>query len=494
MLSTLLAAPALFLAVLPMPGEQLDHAQLAAQWMKAHAIDPGVVPEEQAEMDALVRGSSVAIEIGGVRLLLPPEEAGHARVVAAFDTLLDVHELWASWTTEGEPEQKLPKDVAAARKRIDKWVGKSLSSALAQVSPGQELFASVDLDDERLAKAFDDWNGWIRTSAGERVAGGARGELMLLPTRKSFVQFACFLGHALPELRATYWAPDIANWSALDYYSTRVSPLSYAAPDAGDFTAEYPMDTKNKDGLRQHVALMGARTLIDAALGDGIDPMFTGGLANLAVIDLFDSVDTKVDGDRRSNTTQGRSVFVPAFAGGRSAGGSLPPVSAESRWRAERGKQYFLRQLRAAQKQASKRVEDKEARHRAFMLESDGGADQLLIETPLLHPSVASLKVEEAFVGDYAEMVRAYRVGFLHWLRDESSKGSNAEFARFLTALAEAPPEEDAAEGDAIEAAAAEDAVDPFSVNIVATYAIPLSARTPTDADLEGRFLRWLAK
>ena len=195
----------------------------------------------------------------------------------------------------------------------------------------------------------------------------------------------------------------------------------------------------------------------------------------MLVIDLFEQVDTKIDGDKRSNATNGRSRFVPASQGGQSSGGSLPPVAADSRWRTDNGKQYFLRQLRAGQKAGSKKAEDKADKQRIFLLESDAGDDRRALAAPLLHASVAEKRVDRRFLGDYAELVRAYRVGFLHWLRDESSKDSSDRFVELLDALATG------GETDFVEV-------------VARTYEMPLSAEVPSKEDLEGRFLRWLAK
>ena len=228
-LSLAFAAGALVASHPQANADDLVHAQLAEAWRVEHGIALDEVTEEHEPLDALIARSFVAVELGSLRLLFPPGEAGAARSVAALETLFDVQETWANWNSTGTHDAKLPKDVAKARKALSKWNKKHLQEVLVATKAGDELFANAGLD-EKTAAAFDTWNAWILASSGARIADGARAEIVLLPTREQFVEFACFLGSAMPALQSVYWSSDIATWSELDYYDTRVSPLSYASP------------------------------------------------------------------------------------------------------------------------------------------------------------------------------------------------------------------------------------------------------------------------
>jgi hypothetical protein len=188
-------------------------------------------------------------------------------------------------------------------------------------------------------------------------------------------------------------------------------------------------------------------------------------------------VDTRVDGDTGSRSTEAVNVFV---AGGNPSGGTIAN-SAESRWRETHGADRFLGPLKRSQKAAAGEAQERWARPGGFELLDATGSSSHVVWAPLLGAHGTG-PPPAPYHADHMEFRRAYRVAFLHWLRTRGagSKKSSAEaFARFARTLA----------GGASAAEAIEEG-----------YGLPLSAPSPAEllaADtlpLEGRFLVWLSK
>src|SRR5262245_26557432 len=201
-------------------------------------------------------------------------------------------------------------------------------------------------------------------------------------------------------------------------------------------------------------------------------------MANALVIDLYDELDTRIDGDVRARSSQGSSAFIP---GGNPNGGALPPTSAESRWRETRGKDHFVRILSQVQKQTGKKAPSRAEKLARFELLCDGGGKRELVLAPFL--GAPASKPGQEFLGDYLELVRCYGVAFLHWLRLEGAgkpEESGARFGELLRRLGKGVKTED------------------LPRVLQEIYGQPLSADSVhglfDGATLEGRFLSWLSR
>ena len=195
-------------------------------------------------------------------------------------------------------------------------------------------------------------------------------------------------------------------------------------------------------------------------------------LANILVIDVFGQVDTRNDGDQRAKMTEEVSVFVPGALGD----GTMPAVSADSRWRADQGADYFVRVLFQSQKDGSNEAESRALKLATFPMVADDKVKEFTVHAPFL--GSAAMVPEEEFLGDYIEFLRAYRVAFLYWLRAESQgsdKKSAAAFAELLAGLAR-------------------DETTPLIDLLQDVYKKPLSSETFDKKTLEGEFLGWLSK
>ena len=83
----------------------------------------------------------------------------------------------------------------------------------------------------------------------------------------------------------------------------------------------------------------------------------------------------------------------------------------------------------------------------------------------------------DSVADDYAEFLRAYKSGFLHWLQTEAAgkKESRAKFGEFFVTLAQGEPRD-------------------FQVAVEEFYGSPLSSKDVDKNDLEGQFLKFVSK
>jgi hypothetical protein len=246
----------------------------------------------------------------------------------------------------------------------------------------------------------------------------------------------------------------------------------------GEYAQGTGMNENDPTGMQQQLVQLSMNSLFDASYSGRVPAAFIQGLSMNLVIDLYGHIDTRVDGDVRSRTTQAREMFVP---GGASDGGLLPKNSAESRWRDLRGEDHFIGILRLAQKESKGLVKRPEVPAAIFGLRSDSGGEIHPVVGPFLGPrAAAETPVPDTFQGDYQEMLRSYKSAFIFWLQTEaagSKRKSQQSFATLLTRLARAGEDEG------------------FGEVFAEVYeGKPLSDETASPESLEGSFLVWLQK
>ena len=159
----------------------------------------------------------------------------------------------------------------------------------------------------------------------------------------------------------------------------------------------------------------------------------------------------------------------------------LQKNSAETRWRAERGKDHWIRMLRSAQKDGEALDRGGKNRPAQFSVRNDDGGKQQLVKAPFLGSAAAQTVVPPTeFKGDFAEFLRAYKSAFIYWLQNKSGGGEKAareSFARLLARLG-----------------------DPnLATNFEAVFTEfysdkPLSSPACDKDTLEGQFLAWLQR
>lgn len=319
---------------------------------------------------------------------------------------------------------------------------------------------------------------------------GAR--IVLAPDRRDFQRLVAFFGEADPSLRGLYWHDGVKVWTEFWWNDIQVVALEYppATGDSDDPGDGIRMDFREPSGLEQHVAQRGAMGLVWHTFGDGLPPAIEMGLAQLLVVEAYGENNVRSGGSVRGSETEAFEAFIP---GGNPSGGFLPPISADSPWRADKGKDHFVKVLRASQKAGSKGAphpgpdgeKPKKSKHDKlawFLLQAGSGSHP--VRAPFLgQVSLGKLQPPAAFGSDYMEFFRAYKTAFLHWLATAGAGGkqdSAAAWHALAAAIATA-----GGEGD-FEALAAE------------VYGMPLSAHDGPDKDqeesLEWAFLTWLSK
>ncbi len=455
---------------IPFAQDDLLHDEVAQRWLKRNGVEaPKNFPD-------LLERSFAHLAVGVFDVYLPVSclQDGKAlkEVGAALQALSDAQHAFAGWV-RGAADEKRKDDPLA------KWFDSLSPRALNGKNLGGADLAEAAGADEAVRTALAEFAATQRTGAPlgvERPLAGI--PLVVLPRRAEFVELTCVVGALLPNQRASAWSEGITTWLEYQAEGIPLLTLEYAATPDGDYSKGISVGERNPAALKQLVAQVASRALLGRLYSDGLDPALCSGMANALVIDLYGEIDTRIDGDVRTRSTQGSSAFVP---GGNPDGGVLPPISAESRWRETRGKDHFVRILSQVQKQSGKKAPSRAEKLARFELQSDDGAKRELVTAPFLGPN-AKKPGEEVF-GDYLELVRCYGVAFLQWLRIEGASQpaeSGARFAELLRTLGRGAKTENL----------------PDILHEI--YGQPLSGPSVhalfDGATLEGRFLAWLSR
>ena len=466
-------------------GDDLQHEALAHKWLSEHGVE--APSPARVDLHELVREHFAHLRFGAYELYFPDsavrENAGAEDLRDVLEALLAAQSRWIEWLPAERGTAADHKAFAKSDKALGTWLKRLKPRTLSGLDPlaGRDLVEVLDPKDgvKNALASIAELMG-PGGAFGSQLDGAEPARLVLLPTRGEFVEFACGVGCVKTGARSAYWTADLFNWTSIDFGGTRALPLEFAAPDAAnDYTRGITMNSRNPEGLAQHVTQLAIRSLLETTFGERIEPMVAGGLANSLIVEEFGEIDTRTDGDLRSSSVNGRSMFIPASMGGQSQGGVLPPGNADSRWRKERGKGHFIAQLRAAQDAGAGQAKRNE-KTLHFQLQSDTGAFGHAVRAPFLGSEGNGAAPPAAYRGDYIEFLRAYRCGFFYWLRTEAGgrgKASKERFGRLLEVLGDPT----SGGGDFVDA-------------LSRVYDVPLSSAQPGKDDLEGRFLRWLTK
>lgn len=444
-----------------------DNEALARAWLEQVGVDPAgkQVPQVLSEGFAHLR-------LGIFDLHLPAGSAGEwsQAYLDSIDGLLALQELWLRWIPPREDAEGHAR-AAAWLATLRSWAGKLSKRDLgkAEVGPGGDLLEALEPDEE-VRSAAAGLASWFGAGGPLPHEGEPRFvSLVFAPDRVSFVTVLSVIGLLDEPWRHDYWSPDIVTWTHGQWGGIRVLALEFATPEATEnYERSISMTQKNKRALAEHVVQLGTRTLLERL---GVPSLFAVALANNMTIELFGEVDTRNDGDTSARKVDAVSIFVP----GALSDGVLPPANADSRWRKDKGEDWFIPALRKGQKDGAKQARSKWQKKILFSLEGEN-RDKHTVSAPFFGPGSEAPPPE--FLADYTEFLRAYRSGFLHWLRQDGVEGdeeaSLRAFGDFLSAIATA------AEPD-------------LGAALGAVYPLPLSKEKIDDETLEGRFLDWLS-
>lgn len=460
---------ALVLASAGHASDALLHQEVAQRWLDRNEI------EDRRTWQELLEQRFARVAVGAFDVWVPVSALRDAKALkevgAALAALLDAQAGWEAWVAGREPERHADDPLA---RWLRGWTPRTFAREPARATDLLELSEP----DETLRALLAELRSTMRAGPALGVDREIPGvKLVLFPRRGEFVEFTCVAGLLDDHLRPSAFQDDVTTWLEYQAGDVRFLALEYGvSSEARDFERGEPVGGRNPEALGQLVVQVATRCLIDALYSGTLDPALASGMANALVVDLYSELDTRIDGDVRARSSQGRSIFVP---GGNPDGGVLPPTSAENRWRGTRGRDHFVGVLSQVQKQGGKKAPTRPEKLTRFELVADDGGGREVVLAPFLGASAK--KPAAPFLPDYLELVRCYGVAFLHWLRVEGAGAeSEARFAELLRALGRSAKPDD------------------LPRVFQELYRQPLSAPTFdqlfAEPTLEGRFLVWLAK
>lgn len=454
---------------LPSPALGTEDHELRAQQA---TVRLGLESLDGLSLESLLGQSFVRVPAGGVDLYMTAHAltapGAPERLLEVATGVLRAQGTLLEWMEpDGGRLKARLKALEAEVKLLSKPKGKALARAFADGAPGQ------------LADRLE-WKESQREQFAELTAALASGELLGLELegrplpvllawdRNEFGDLLALGGILDPTARPFLWVEGTQNWTHFFVQEARV--WSLVNPDGS------AMDREDRPSLtRQQIEQLAVGALLEHWSGGHLPAALIAGLALEAVAATEGECDTRLDGDLRARTSQAWEMFVP---GGLSEGGILPAMPAATRWREFRGSDHFVTKLRQTQNDG---IEDKrrEGGDHHFRLLADDGVRTRTVSGPFLGAAALGRDLPAAFQGDWLEFVRAYRAGFLFWLRTEAGKNardSGARFGQLLRELVQAP--------DPARQEAAWEAV----------LGLPLSSPGLEAESLEGRFLSWLRR
>jgi len=457
----------------------VEWENIAKEFRNAHGISANT--PEGVDFEAVLRGYFVHSKLGLFEVWFPLnglEKRGDDFKQCA-SALVEAQEKWLDWF---KPTGKEPKNVRDDMHAVGGWVKNWKFGALssAKNATTDDLIKSLGAADalvEQHKRFADEMSRCEALGVAREMPANVR--LFLLPTRKDFCELVAFAGWVWPEQRGQYWVDSGIDWMQCFLGSDQAIALEYAGVGRkpGDYVSGIPMVDRDPTVMQQQVVQLAMNSLWSELYGERLPAAFASGLSMNLVVDQFGEVNTRVDGDTRSHVTQKREQFVP---GGQSQGGFLPKISAESRWRVDKGKDRYVHALRVSQKDGEQIDKKTKNRTASFALRADKGGSQVAVAAPFLGAAAASApEPPQDYQGDYAEMLRAYKCAFIYWLENESAgnrKSSHDKFAQLLQKLAD--PQQTAE----------------FEPLLTSVYdKAPLSGAEVDHASLEGKFLTWLS-
>lgn len=460
--------------------EGLDFEALARRWVAEHV--PGdALP---ASPEELLDRFCVRLDLGALRLFAPRDALSRPQQMKRFQgvaqALLDAQsDLARTLDPGGDRARALSKEFEPLAKEIGRWrAGAATDLAAKEGSDLLVAFGAKDAVREASARATLLATRLVAPArAGEEGASASPFPIALAPTRETFVGLLAAAGLVDERARSALWVPGAERWLRFRAGDVEVVSGAFTVPgEAPDAWGEgIPIDAENPNALPEQIAQLALTRLLAEGLAGTLPAPIASGLAMNLVIDRYGELDTRIDGDLSERFTGAREIFV---RGGLSQGGRLPKNDADSPWRAGLGKDRYRRVLRQAQKAAAGVREGSANKLARFLLRSRDQSETFVVSAPILGEG-GTREVPEAFAGEYAEFLRAWRCAFVAWLREKGagSRDRSAEaFARLLAELSRP------------------DVEGGFAGACERVYGRPLADEECSSRSLEGRFVSWIAR
>ena len=461
----------------------IDFAGLARGLLKRHQLEESIA--STFDFDQFLKGEFIYMRLGLFDLHMEIASARDKQSADEFkdvaEALLGLQEVWLNTT------QPISKDQTQARQELDElkaFVKRLRGAAIANAAKGSErgdLYGLLAAGDgvRDIAESFASFMASGACLGQDREV--RRETMVVVPDRRSYLQFVSLAGWLRPELQDVFWDEGVSTWTNCYIDDYRFMALRLPAGDGSSdshLKKGVSLNARTSNGLQQQLAQLSALSLVDNYFGENVPPALAGGLSVMLTVDLYGECNTKVDGDLSERRTEAYELFVP---GGNPNGGILPPNLADSRWRKRQGSRFFVGVLKAAQKAGKKEKKRAKNKARHFELQNDDKNKRMVVSGPFMGANATDLSsLPDPFQGDKDEFLRSYRTSFLHWLRTASmgkEDPSKEAFAQWLKALA--APEDDQ--------------------NLETITAEVFGDRPMTDSEvskesLEGAFLTWISK
>jgi hypothetical protein len=460
----------------------LDFESLAQQFKSTNAL--AALPQDDTAVSPALDKAFVSLDVGIFDVRYLRSELKDARhfddLKGCILGLIDLHARLLAWVGEKDPGKSGTAPTPALttyRGWVEKWKSDLLLKAMASKSDSHELAVLAGAEPAVLAA--------IKESAESLRNGSAAGfkldlkptRLALLPSRGDFTGFASYMGTLHPEWKTILWTAALNVRHEFHINDLIGLPLEAPAPDGGPVGPS--MNDREKTGLFEHVTQYAGDKLMKEWFGERLDSGTEIGAAINLVIELYGENNSRVFGNGEGKSTPGKNKFV---RGGKSTGGKFAKQSADSRWRTELGKDYFVTQLRRAQGEGMKMAgadgKTAPSPNAHFIIDCKTPGEHDYVTAPFLGPNAATKEVAEEAMGDFQEFLRAYRSCFVHWLATIAKpKGEPPPPRPFAKLLRDCVKDDGKS----------------FDDRIAASYGAPLTSPAPATEALEWAFLDWLS-
>lgn len=460
----------------------LDFEALAQQFRSSNGL--AALPTDDTAVAPALDKAFVSLDVGifDVRYLRAElKDAKHFEdLKGCILGLIDLHARLLAWIGEKDPGKSgvvMTPALTTFRAWVAAWRSDLLLKAMASKSDSHELAVLAGADAAVLAA--------IKESAESLRSGAAAGlslqikptHLALLPSRGDFTGFASYVGTLHPEWKTILWTAALNVRHEFHINDLLGLPLEAPAPDGGPVGPS--MNDREKTGLFEHVTQYAGDKLLKEWFGAQLDSGVEIGASINLVIELYGENNSRVFGSGEGKSTPGKNKFV---RGGKSTGGKFAKQSADSRWRTELGKDYFVTQLRRAQGEGMKMAgadgKTAPSQNAHFMIDCKTVGDHDYVTAPFLGQGAATKEVSEDAMGDYQEFLRAYRSCFVRWLTTIAKpKGEPPPPRPFAKLLRDCVKDDGKS----------------FDDRIGACFGKPLTSPAPATEALEWEFLEWLS-
>jgi hypothetical protein len=443
-------------------------------------LDRHRVTETPATFEAFLAKRYVRTELGIFDVWLPSimmQDRRAARTLTeAVITLLEVQEQWIAWVGDDKVGKQAQKDLD----QVARWVGAWKPAMFKDMMDVEGNFVVLSGAKAKVIEASDRFREVMRSGRllGREEEEGKGISILFSPDREDFLGLGSFLGTLSNRHQRMLWRNNLAMWTSFKRGDVHVLALEHPStwPGRGDVMKGIDMNSREKTGMSQHVAQHATDYLVTRFFGRDLHPDVRTGLAINMVIELYGENNVRAGGGTKGRKTAAYTQFV---AGGNSSGGRLAARNADIHWRQDKGRDFFVSELRAAQKSGAKKALKVDGRKRDktayFSLLPDSGiGEPILAKAPFLLEGSDREPVPETHSDEWLEFRRAYRSAFTHWLMTQAAgRGKSEElFRKLLHATGETP----------------------FEKAVDLLYDVPLSTGSSSVESLEWRFLAWLSK